>query len=142
MPISKPQALEWQTGPPRGMDFCNMAKLVRNTPGEKYQHAKRDNTIINLTQKTQELSICAKSDEFGQIYKIKNSQTASKDNLKTQHLKKNHPVQFTSQLITMKKTSRFWWMEMRKYMETLSKLNPKGRKSYLVNMTSFQMEKL
>ncbi|MBW0479187.1 hypothetical protein O181_018902 [Austropuccinia psidii MF-1] len=35
MPISKPQALGWQTGPPRGMDLCNMAKLVRNTPGKK-----------------------------------------------------------------------------------------------------------
>ncbi|MBW0590082.1 hypothetical protein O181_129797 [Austropuccinia psidii MF-1] len=66
MPICKPQALGWQTGPPRGMDLCNMAKLVRNTPGKKYQNAKRDNTIINLAQKTQELSISPKRDKFGQ----------------------------------------------------------------------------
>ncbi|MBW0554570.1 hypothetical protein O181_094285 [Austropuccinia psidii MF-1] len=66
MPICKPQALGWQTGPPRGMDSCNMAKLVRNTPGKKYQNAKRDNTIINLTQKTQELSISTKRDKIGQ----------------------------------------------------------------------------
>ncbi|MBW0521101.1 hypothetical protein O181_060816, partial [Austropuccinia psidii MF-1] len=66
IPICKPQALGWQTDPPRGMDLCNMAKLARNTPGERYQNAKRDNTIINLTQKTQELSISPKSDEFGQ----------------------------------------------------------------------------
>ncbi|MBW0570224.1 hypothetical protein O181_109939 [Austropuccinia psidii MF-1] len=43
-----------------------MAKLVRNNPGKKYQDAKRDNTIMKLTQKTQELSISPKSDEFGQ----------------------------------------------------------------------------
>ncbi|MBW0469475.1 hypothetical protein O181_009190 [Austropuccinia psidii MF-1] len=66
MPRCKPQALGWQTGPPRGMDLCNMAKLVRNTPGKKFQNAKRDNTIINLTQKTQHLSISPKSDAFGQ----------------------------------------------------------------------------
>ncbi|MBW0545892.1 hypothetical protein O181_085607, partial [Austropuccinia psidii MF-1] len=53
MPICKPQALGWKTGPPGGMDLCNMAKFVRNTPGKKYQNTKRDNTIINLTQKTQ-----------------------------------------------------------------------------------------
>ncbi|MBW0570067.1 hypothetical protein O181_109782 [Austropuccinia psidii MF-1] len=53
MPICKPQALGWQTGPPRGMDLCNMAKLVRNTPGKKDQNSKRDITIIKLTQKTQ-----------------------------------------------------------------------------------------
>ncbi|MBW0522957.1 hypothetical protein O181_062672 [Austropuccinia psidii MF-1] len=46
MPICKPQALGWQTGPPRGMDLCNMATLVRNTPGKKFQNEKRDNTII------------------------------------------------------------------------------------------------
>ncbi|MBW0570380.1 hypothetical protein O181_110095 [Austropuccinia psidii MF-1] len=66
MPICKPQALGWQTGPPRGMDLCNMAKLVRNTPGKKLENAKRDNTMINLTQKTQDLSISPKSDKFGQ----------------------------------------------------------------------------
>ncbi|MBW0485554.1 hypothetical protein O181_025269 [Austropuccinia psidii MF-1] len=43
-----------------------MAKLVRNNPGNKYQNAKRDNTIINLTQKTQDLFISPKSDKFGQ----------------------------------------------------------------------------
>ncbi|MBW0560919.1 hypothetical protein O181_100634 [Austropuccinia psidii MF-1] len=42
MPICKPQALGWQTGPPRGMDICNMAKL------------------------NQDLSIFTKSDKFGQ----------------------------------------------------------------------------
>ncbi|MBW0580173.1 hypothetical protein O181_119888, partial [Austropuccinia psidii MF-1] len=42
MPICKPQALGGQTGQPRGMDLCNMAKL-----------------------QTQELSIYAKSDKFG-----------------------------------------------------------------------------
>ncbi|MBW0522511.1 hypothetical protein O181_062226 [Austropuccinia psidii MF-1] len=65
-PICKPQALGWQTGPPRGIYLCNMAKLVRNTPGKKLQNAKGDNTIINLTQKTQDLSISPKSDKFGQ----------------------------------------------------------------------------
>ncbi|MBW0464842.1 hypothetical protein O181_004557 [Austropuccinia psidii MF-1] len=66
MPIYKPQALGWQTGPPRRVDLCNMAKLVRNTPGKKFKNAKRDHTIINLTQKTKDLSISPKSDEFGQ----------------------------------------------------------------------------
>ncbi|MBW0583452.1 hypothetical protein O181_123167 [Austropuccinia psidii MF-1] len=80
MPICKPQALGWQTGPPRGMDLCNMAKLVRNAPGKKYQNAKRDNTIINLTQKTQEFSISPKSDEFGQDLQNKKWP----ENLKTQ----------------------------------------------------------
>ncbi|MBW0551643.1 hypothetical protein O181_091358 [Austropuccinia psidii MF-1] len=92
MPICKPQALGWKTGPPRGMDLCNMAKLVRNYPERKYQDAKRDNTIMKLTQKTQELSISPKSDEFGQDLQNKKWQTTSKDNLKTQNLKKNHPV--------------------------------------------------
>ncbi|MBW0497818.1 hypothetical protein O181_037533 [Austropuccinia psidii MF-1] len=27
IPICKPQALRWKTGPPRGMDLCNMEKL-------------------------------------------------------------------------------------------------------------------
>ncbi|MBW0489130.1 hypothetical protein O181_028845 [Austropuccinia psidii MF-1] len=71
MPICKPQALGWQTGPPRGMDLCNMATLVRNNPGKKFQNAKRDNTIINLTQKTQHLSISPKRDKFGQEFKNK-----------------------------------------------------------------------
>ncbi|MBW0498871.1 hypothetical protein O181_038586 [Austropuccinia psidii MF-1] len=66
MPICKPQALGWQTGPPRGMDLCNMATLVRNTPGKKFQNAKRKNTMMNLTQKTQDLSISPKGDRFGQ----------------------------------------------------------------------------
>ncbi|MBW0466718.1 hypothetical protein O181_006433 [Austropuccinia psidii MF-1] len=66
MPICKPQAIGWQNGPPGGMHLCNMAKLVRNTPGKKFQNAKRDNTIIKLTQKTQDLSISQKSDKFGQ----------------------------------------------------------------------------
>ncbi|MBW0542086.1 hypothetical protein O181_081801 [Austropuccinia psidii MF-1] len=63
MPICNPQALGWQTGPPRGMDLCNMAKLVRNTSGKKDKDSKRDITIINPTQKTQELSICPKCDK-------------------------------------------------------------------------------
>ncbi|MBW0530369.1 hypothetical protein O181_070084 [Austropuccinia psidii MF-1] len=66
MPICKPQALGWQTGPPRGMDLSNMAKLVRNTPGKKFQNAKGDNTIIKLTRKTQDLSISPKRDKIGQ----------------------------------------------------------------------------
>ncbi|MBW0465116.1 hypothetical protein O181_004831 [Austropuccinia psidii MF-1] len=66
MPICKPQALGWQTGPPKGIDSCNMEKLVRNTPGKKFQNAKGDNTSIKLTQKTQELSISPKSAKFGQ----------------------------------------------------------------------------
>ncbi|MBW0572399.1 hypothetical protein O181_112114 [Austropuccinia psidii MF-1] len=49
MPICKPQELGWQTGPPRGMDLCNMAKLVRNNPRMKDKNEKRDNTITNLT---------------------------------------------------------------------------------------------
>ncbi|MBW0460838.1 hypothetical protein O181_000553 [Austropuccinia psidii MF-1] len=40
MPICKPQALGWHTGPPRGMDICNMAKLVRNNPKKKFQNKK------------------------------------------------------------------------------------------------------
>ncbi|MBW0523101.1 hypothetical protein O181_062816 [Austropuccinia psidii MF-1] len=43
-----------------------MAKLVRNTPGKKFQNAKGDNTIIKLTHKIQELSIFPKSHKFGQ----------------------------------------------------------------------------
>ncbi|MBW0522794.1 hypothetical protein O181_062509 [Austropuccinia psidii MF-1] len=66
MPICKPQALGWQTGPPRGMDLCNMAKLVKNNQKRKFQNAKGDNPIIQLTQKTQELSITRKSDKFVQ----------------------------------------------------------------------------
>ncbi|MBW0554628.1 hypothetical protein O181_094343 [Austropuccinia psidii MF-1] len=80
MPICKPQALGWQTGPPRGMDFFNMVKLVRNNPGNKHQNVRRDNTIINLNQKTQELSISPKSDKFGQD--LQNKQWP--DNLKRQ----------------------------------------------------------
>ncbi|MBW0491337.1 hypothetical protein O181_031052 [Austropuccinia psidii MF-1] len=92
MPICKPQVLGWQTGPPRGMDICNMAKLVRNTPGKKFQNAKGDNTIIKLIHKTQEVSISPKSGIFGQDLQNKNGQTTSKDNLNTQHLKMNHPL--------------------------------------------------
>ncbi|MBW0532583.1 hypothetical protein O181_072298 [Austropuccinia psidii MF-1] len=66
MPICKPQALGWQSGQPRGMDLCNMEKLVRNTPGKKFQNAKGDNTIIKLTQKTQDLSRSPKRDKIGQ----------------------------------------------------------------------------
>ncbi|MBW0478199.1 hypothetical protein O181_017914 [Austropuccinia psidii MF-1] len=80
MPICKPQAHGWQTGPPRGMDLCNMAKLVINTPGKKDQNSKRDITIINLTQKTQELYISPKGDKSGQD--LQNSQW--KNNLKRQ----------------------------------------------------------
>ncbi|MBW0488851.1 hypothetical protein O181_028566 [Austropuccinia psidii MF-1] len=46
-----------------------MAKLVRNTPGKNFQKAKEDNTMINLTQKTEGLSISPKSDKFGQELK-------------------------------------------------------------------------
>ncbi|MBW0568849.1 hypothetical protein O181_108564 [Austropuccinia psidii MF-1] len=63
--ICKPQPLGWPTGQPRGMDLCNMAKLGRNTPEKKENNSKGDFTIINLTQKTQELSISPKSDKFG-----------------------------------------------------------------------------
>ncbi|MBW0541733.1 hypothetical protein O181_081448 [Austropuccinia psidii MF-1] len=66
MPICKPQALGWQTGPPRGMYLCNMATLGRNTPKKKFQNVERNNTMMNLTQKTQEVSISTKSDECGQ----------------------------------------------------------------------------
>ncbi|MBW0533452.1 hypothetical protein O181_073167 [Austropuccinia psidii MF-1] len=66
IPICKPQALGWQTGPPRGMDLCNMEKLVRNNPKKKFQNKKRENTIMKLTQNIQELSISPKSDIFGQ----------------------------------------------------------------------------
>ncbi|MBW0478949.1 hypothetical protein O181_018664 [Austropuccinia psidii MF-1] len=38
--ICKPQALRWQTGPPRGMDFFNMEKLVRHNPKKKFQNKK------------------------------------------------------------------------------------------------------
>ncbi|MBW0463690.1 hypothetical protein O181_003405 [Austropuccinia psidii MF-1] len=43
-----------------------MEKLVRNTPGKKFQNAKGDNTIIKLTQKPQDLSISPKRDKIGQ----------------------------------------------------------------------------
>ncbi|MBW0484871.1 hypothetical protein O181_024586 [Austropuccinia psidii MF-1] len=66
IPICKPQALGWKNGPPRGIYLCNMAKLVRNTPGKKLKDEKGDNTIIDLTQKTQDLSICPKRDKIGQ----------------------------------------------------------------------------
>ncbi|MBW0574085.1 hypothetical protein O181_113800 [Austropuccinia psidii MF-1] len=66
MPICENQALGWKTGPPRGMDLCNMAKLVRNTPAKKFQNAKGDNTIIKLTQKTQDFFIPLKRDRIGQ----------------------------------------------------------------------------
>ncbi|MBW0558231.1 hypothetical protein O181_097946 [Austropuccinia psidii MF-1] len=65
MPICTPQALGEKTGPPSGMDLCNMAKLSRNNPGKKDQNVRRENTIINLTQKTQEVSISPKSDKCG-----------------------------------------------------------------------------
>ncbi|MBW0527822.1 hypothetical protein O181_067537 [Austropuccinia psidii MF-1] len=55
IPICKPQEIGWQAGPLREMDLCNMAKLVRNTKGKKFQKEKRENTIIKLTQKTQDL---------------------------------------------------------------------------------------
>ncbi|MBW0588313.1 hypothetical protein O181_128028 [Austropuccinia psidii MF-1] len=48
------------------MDLCNIAKVVRNTPGKKLENTKRDNTMIDLTQKTQDLSISPESDKFGQ----------------------------------------------------------------------------
>ncbi|MBW0509619.1 hypothetical protein O181_049334 [Austropuccinia psidii MF-1] len=80
MPIWKPQALGWITGPPRGMELCNMAQLMRNTPRKKFQNEKRDNTIMKLTQKTQELSISPKSDKFGQA--LQNNQLSN--NLKRQ----------------------------------------------------------
>ncbi|MBW0461757.1 hypothetical protein O181_001472 [Austropuccinia psidii MF-1] len=66
MPICKPQAIGWQTGPPRGINSCNMAKLVRTTPEKNFENAKRHDPIINLTQKTQELSISPKIDKLGQ----------------------------------------------------------------------------
>ncbi|MBW0478037.1 hypothetical protein O181_017752 [Austropuccinia psidii MF-1] len=43
-----------------------MTKLVRNIPGKKFQNAKRDNTIIDSTQKTHELCISPGGDKFGQ----------------------------------------------------------------------------
>ncbi|MBW0572117.1 hypothetical protein O181_111832 [Austropuccinia psidii MF-1] len=66
MPICEPQPLGWQTCPPRGIDLCNIEKLVRNTPGRKFQNEKGDTTIIRLTQKTQDLSISPKRDKIGQ----------------------------------------------------------------------------
>ncbi|MBW0522767.1 hypothetical protein O181_062482 [Austropuccinia psidii MF-1] len=41
IPVCKPQALGWQPGPPRGMNSCNMAKLVR-TPQEKSFKMKKE----------------------------------------------------------------------------------------------------
>ncbi|MBW0462551.1 hypothetical protein O181_002266 [Austropuccinia psidii MF-1] len=63
IPICKPQALEWKTGSPGGMDSCNMARLVRKITEKEFQNAKRDNTMINLTLKTQDLSISPKSNK-------------------------------------------------------------------------------
>ncbi|MBW0475127.1 hypothetical protein O181_014842 [Austropuccinia psidii MF-1] len=66
MPICEPQALGWQTSPPRRMDLCSMEKLVIITARKQYQVSKGENTILNLTQKTHELSISAKCYKFGQ----------------------------------------------------------------------------
>ncbi|MBW0541133.1 hypothetical protein O181_080848 [Austropuccinia psidii MF-1] len=66
MPTCKPQAIVWQAGPPRGMYLYNMEKLAGKNPGEKFQNAKGDNTMIYLIQKTHKLSIPPKSDKFGQ----------------------------------------------------------------------------
>ncbi|MBW0474714.1 hypothetical protein O181_014429 [Austropuccinia psidii MF-1] len=71
MPICKPQAVGRQTGPPKGMDLCNMDKLVINNPKKKFQNNKREKTIMKLTQKVQELSISPKSDKFGPALQIK-----------------------------------------------------------------------
>ncbi|MBW0464219.1 hypothetical protein O181_003934 [Austropuccinia psidii MF-1] len=87
MPLFKPQEIEWKTGPPSGMDLCNMGKLARNTPGEKLPNAKRENTIINLVYKTQELAISPKMDEFYQ--KLQNTKRPN-------NLKKN-PEDFSSE---------------------------------------------
>ncbi|MBW0525743.1 hypothetical protein O181_065458 [Austropuccinia psidii MF-1] len=57
-----------------------MAKLVRNNPGNTAQNVRRDNTIINLTQKTTELSISPKSDKCGPALQNKKWQ----NNLKRQ----------------------------------------------------------
>ncbi|MBW0509617.1 hypothetical protein O181_049332 [Austropuccinia psidii MF-1] len=57
-----------------------MEKLFRNTPGKKFQNSKRDNKIINLTQKTQHLSISAKGDKF--VEELKNKKWPN--NLKRQ----------------------------------------------------------
>ncbi|MBW0494940.1 hypothetical protein O181_034655 [Austropuccinia psidii MF-1] len=66
MPICKPQALGWQTGPPREFSFCNMKHLVRNTPGKEFPKAKGDDAMINFTHKTQELSLSPEVVKFGQ----------------------------------------------------------------------------
>ncbi|MBW0540185.1 hypothetical protein O181_079900 [Austropuccinia psidii MF-1] len=107
MPICKPQALGWQTGPPGGMNLCNIAKLVRKKAKKKSQDEKGDNTMMKLTYKTKELSISPKSGEFGHDLQNKNGQTTSKDSLKTQPLKMNHPIYVPSQLTIVKKPSKF-----------------------------------
>ncbi|MBW0544652.1 hypothetical protein O181_084367 [Austropuccinia psidii MF-1] len=114
MPISKPQALGWKTGPPRGMYLCNMAKLVRNTPGKKLENSKRDNTIINLTQETQDLFISSKRDKIGQDLKNHKWPNNLKRQIEESISEDELPNIFTSKLIIMKKYSRFWWMEMKR----------------------------
>ncbi|MBW0549156.1 hypothetical protein O181_088871 [Austropuccinia psidii MF-1] len=91
MPICKTQTRGWQTGPPRGMDLCNMAKLVRNNPGKKDQNVRRDNTIINLTQKTQELSISLKSDKCGPDLQNKKWQNNRKRKLEDSNTEEELP---------------------------------------------------
>ncbi|MBW0573487.1 hypothetical protein O181_113202 [Austropuccinia psidii MF-1] len=137
MPICKPQALGWQTGPPRGMDFCNMAKLVRNTTGEKYQNAKRDNTIINLTQKTQVLSICAKSDEFGQYLQNKKWPDNLKRQLEDSTSEEESPSTVYKPIDNNEETFHILVDGNEKIHGNPFKLNPKRRKSDLVNTMSF-----
>ncbi|MBW0492695.1 hypothetical protein O181_032410 [Austropuccinia psidii MF-1] len=92
MPICKPQSLGWKNCPPRGMDLCNMAKLVRNTPGKKFQNEKGDNTIIKLIQKTQDLCISPKRDKIGQDLQNHELQNNLKYKLKNKYLKMNYPT--------------------------------------------------
>ncbi|MBW0540518.1 hypothetical protein O181_080233 [Austropuccinia psidii MF-1] len=137
MPICKPQALGWQTGPPRGMDLCNMEKLVRSNQKKKLSNKKRDNTIMKLTQKTQELPISPKSDEFGQDLQNKKWH----DNLKRQ-LEDKLPNISYKPINTNKETFQILVDGNEKINGNPFKIKPKRKKFRFSDNISFQMKKL
>ncbi|MBW0522233.1 hypothetical protein O181_061948 [Austropuccinia psidii MF-1] len=116
IPLCKPQAIGWQTGPPREIALCIMAKLVINTPRKKLQNAKQENTMIKLTQRTQELCISPNHDEFNP--KLGNIKWT--ENLKQQpeypSSSNESPKMIYKTITNNSKPARSWWMEIRKSM--------------------------
>ncbi|MBW0518104.1 hypothetical protein O181_057819 [Austropuccinia psidii MF-1] len=141
MPICKPQALGWQTGPPRGMDLCNMAKVVSNSPGKKFQNAKGDNTIMKLTHKTQELSISPKSDKFSQDLQNKKWKDKLKQQLEESIYEDELPNIIYKQIDDNEEIFQILFDGSEKINGNPFKTKPK-RKSDLVNIMRSQMKKL